>query len=176
MAKGQKSNTSGEAAGNGQSRTVPAGYSKRSTEVTGFWVSGAKPVHFIPRFARAVDNSQTATRPSVLIIGEAVGDENEGQTTDGEVIPIKKGQLIGVWYKPGMLAIKELAGVPVYMWQEGLRDTGKKDKMKLYEVLSPKPGDELIITGDFRRESAKSDLPFKVLGALSEDTPESYAD
>lgn len=167
--------------GNGgtPSRSLPQGYRKRTSEVVGFWTSGATPIHFIPREARAVDNSIDASKPSILIIGESLGsaDANEVATSDGEVIATKQGDLVGIWYKPGMKALTNLMGVPVYMWEEGSRDTGKKNPMKLYEVLSPKTGEELTITGDFRRRSARAELPFRSVVAPSEgDVPEAYGD
>jgi hypothetical protein len=163
----------------GESRAVPAGYKRRSSEAVGFWVSGSNPIHFIPKFARAVDNSQDNKKPSVLILGESHG-ENEVSTSDGEMITAKLGDLVGVWYKPGMAAIKNMANVPVYMYEEGSKDTGKQSRMKLYEILSPKTGDELFITGDFRQTSLRADLPFESVGrrpqADGDDMPEAHAD
>jgi len=161
-------------------RATPVGYAKRSTEVKGFWIEGETPVHFVPKLARAVDNSIDARKCSVLVIGESMGD-NELQTSDGEVFTDKKGDLIGVWYKPGMLPLKDLANVPVYMYRIGERDTGKPNPMKLYDVLSPKTGEELLITGDFRVRSLRQELPFRNVATnnpppSSEDTPESYGD
>lgn len=173
----QSSNRNGEGK---PVRAVPQGYQKRSTEVKGFWVEGENPVHFIPKTARAVDNSIDAKKHSVLIIGESMGD-NELMTSDGEVFTDKKGDLIGVWYKPGMLAIKDMADVPVFMYRIGERDTGKPNPMKLYEVNSPKTGEELLITGDFRVKSRRLELPFRNVSTnrgldAQDDTPEANAD
>ncbi len=146
---------------------IPAGYEKRTDEVVGFWDPSLGPIHFVPQFARAFDNKTDKTKPSILIQGTSVGT-NTLITKDEDFVDAKEGQTIGVWYKPGMIAIRSLRGVPVYMFQNGERDTGKPQPMILFEVLSPKTGDELIITGDYRKQSAKAPLPFPIQNTDSE--------
>lgn len=156
---------------------VPSGYKRRASEVTGFWTPGTKPVHFIPREVHASDSSIDNRKVSLLILGESVGN-NDVMTNaeDGEQVTAQQGDLIGVWYKPGMRTIKDLAGVPVFMFMSGEKDTGKPSKMKVFEVLSPKMGRPLMVTGDYRKDSAHVELPFDVKGGIRTDVPEAYAD
>lgn len=167
MAK-SKGSTRQSAASNGAPPNVPSGYQRRTNEVAGFWDPKLGPVHFIPRQARVFDGKIDPLKSSILIQGDSVG-VNQLLNKDGEKVVCEQGEQIGVWYKPGMAPIKDLCGVPVYMYENGERDTGKGNPMKLYEVLSPKPGKNLFITGDYRKRSANTNLPFDIIAVRQED-------
>lgn len=130
---------------------APAGYEKQSDDVVGFWDPSIGPIHFIPTGARLFDGNLEAHKPSALIVGKLV-DATDLVTRDDEVIAAQPGEQIGVWAKPGMSAVKNLAGVKVFMYEDGELDTGKPNPMKIYEVLSRGKGRPLPVT-DSRKKS-----------------------
>jgi hypothetical protein len=134
---------------------VPAGYTEQSSDIVGFW-DGQGAVHFIPRFVRVFDSSIDKHKTSTLLIADLVDPCKVLKPTDDdekEEVLATKGQQIGIWTKPGMAALKNLGGVPVYMYEEGEKDTGKPNPMKLYKVMSKGKGQKLPIEGDFREFS-----------------------
>ena len=157
--------------------SIPDGYKKRTTELVGFW-DMLSPLHFIPKFARAFDSDIEPSKPSILLIGDSVG-ENQITDRDGKTLTAKDNQPIGVWYKPGMSAVKDLSGVRVYMYMTGELDTGKPNPMKTFDVLSKQDGQTLFITEDFRKKSSFVVLPFPIKGkenhsAKAEDDDEDF--
>jgi hypothetical protein len=134
---------------------VPAGYTEQSADIVGFW-TGEGAVHFIPRFVRMFDSSIDPTKSSTLLIADLIDPcEVFKVGEDEERILAGKGQQIGIWTKPGMKALGKLAGIPVYMYQEGEKDIGKPSPMKVYKVMSKGQGQKLIVEpgGDYRNKS-----------------------
>jgi len=138
---------------------APEGYTKQTDDVAGFWLPTTGPLHFIPKEVRLSDSKIDEAKPSCLVIGELV-DATELTVGDGEMVAGKPGDPIGVWYKPGMSALKELAGVKVFMFEDGELDTGKPSKMKLYEVTAAKKGGKLQVVADNRKKSRKAPTAF----------------
>jgi len=144
-------------------RSAPEGYQKRTTDIVGTWdYKLGLAIHFIPKEASCSDSQLDKKRSSILILGTAIGT-NQVTTKEGEVIEAEQGETIGVWYKAGMAAIKNLAGVPVYMFQEGEQDTGKPNAMKLFDISSPREGNPILITNDYREKSLQNTLPFEIV-------------
>lgn len=133
---------------------VPEGYEARSTDIVGFWDPEKSPsLHFIPLEAKLFDSDLDASKPSTLIFGKLVdgcllktpkGDED----TEGE-----PGDLIGVWFKPGMAALKDLCGVKVFMYPTGEMETGKPNPMKTFDIHSRSKGTRIPVTDDKRDKS-----------------------
>lgn len=104
----------------------------------GYWDEEAGPCYFIPKYAKVFDGNIEKAKPAVLIMGTLtastqlyVGKGDEQETFQG-----KEGDFIAVWGKPGMAALKNMCGIPVKLWQEGEKDTGKPNAMKLYKVAT----------------------------------------
>jgi len=138
-----------------RSRTfqIPEGYVERSGDLVGTWDDELSPaIHFIPLEIKLFDSKQEAEKPSVLIVGELFDDapliDRDKNEVDG-----RKGDLIGVWAKPGMRGILGLQGVPVFMFEEGELDTGKQNPMKLFKCHSRVKGKRLQVSEDFRDKS-----------------------
>jgi hypothetical protein len=149
---------------------IPAGYTEQSSDIVGFW-DGQGAIHFIPRFVRMFDSNIDRAKTSTLLIATLVdpckvvkpgGDEEE--------VLANKGMQIGIWTKPGMAALKNLGGQSVYMYEDGEKDTGKPNPMKLYKVMSKGQGQKLPVEGDFRKFS-KTEKP-----AAAPSTPIDTAD
>jgi len=142
---------------------IPEGYKKRTTELVGFWNMEKGAVHFVPKMARVFDSDIEPSKPSILLIGDSVGS-NPILDKEGVEKTASDGQPIGIWYKPGMNAVKDLMGVKVFMYLTGEQDTGKPNPMKTFDVLSKSDGQTLFITEDYRRKSAHVELPFPIKG------------
>lgn len=141
---------------------VPAGYEERGGDVAGFWDPEYNALHFIPRTVKLMDSSIDSEKVSALVTGELVEDaELRKSGDDGEIITAKKGALVGVWYKPGMRAIRTLGGVPVYIYADGAKDVGKGNPMRTFKVLSKaKTGARILIESDSRKDSAGLNTDF----------------
>jgi hypothetical protein len=150
----------------------PAGYTEQSSDIVGFW-DGSGAIHFIPRFVRMFDSNIDAKKSSTMLIAELVDPcqvDKPGDEKVKEKVLAGKGQQIGIWTKPGMSALKNLGGVPVYMYEEGEKDTGKPNPMKLYKVMSKGRGQRLPIEGDFRKFSKTEKVPVQQMQSPVPDT------
>jgi len=139
--------------------TAPSGYHIQSEDVVGYWDSSVSHIHCIPRSARMFDGNIESSKPSILILVELLDDcegvrvKKERGEDEGELVGGKKGDLVGIWAKAGMRAIRDLAGVKVWMAENGEKDIGKPSPMKLYEIKSPTKGTRIPVTEDTRRDS-----------------------
>ena len=156
---------------------LPEGYKEKSSDITGFWNQANGPVHFVPRFARVFDSKLDPLKHSVIIMGEAVGPMTL-LSKEHDDVECKAGDIIGVWYKPGMNAIKDLADVSVFMYPSGVKATGKPNDMVTYTIAHKKDGNPLLITDDYRKKSSHTTLPFalknKPKASKAEDDDENF--
>jgi hypothetical protein len=131
----------------------PAGYVEQSGDIVGFW-TGEGAVHFIPRFVRMFDSNLDPAKTSTLLVGELVDPCPEVTPPESEEkVLAGKGDKIGIWTKPGMRALSDLGGVPVYMYLDGEKDIGKPSPMKMYKIMSRSRGQKLPVEADFRVKS-----------------------
>src|SRR4249920_611049 len=142
-----------------QQYDLPANYKEKTSDLVGFWNPDKGPVHFVPRFARSFDSNLEPTKHSIIIMGEAI-DVMMVLNKDHDEVQCKAGDTIGVWYKPGMNAIKDLADVAVFMYPSGHQETGKPNPMVTFKLAHQKDGNPLLITDDFRKKSLHTTLPF----------------
>jgi hypothetical protein len=137
--------------------SAPETFEKRGGDLVGFWDPDFTPIHCIPRSVKLFDGNIEPDKPSILLTVElvkAAGVRPPKDAEGGEApFAAPPGSLVGVWYKPGMRAIRDLCGVPVWMTQEGEKDTGKPNPMKLFDVRSDKTGTRIPVTEDTREES-----------------------
>lgn len=159
---------------------APDGYEERTSDLVGFWNHELGPVHFVPLYAKAFDSHIEPNKPSVIVVGHSV-DANKLVDSDGHEFVCASGDLIGVWYKPGMIRLKNLANIRVFMQYSGEQDTGKPNAMKTFKVMSrEKEGSELKLQDDYRKKSKHIALPFTMRGARSNngasDDDENFGD
>jgi hypothetical protein len=152
--------------------SLPEGYTSQSADLVGFYTNEGA-IHFIPRNAKLTDSSLEKSKTSVLIVGELV-DPCQLTTSDGEVVQGKKGDAIGVWAKPGMAALKQLAGIPVFLFPTGTKDVGKPSPMTTYEVASRGKGGALKVTEDYRKESKTAKNFFSMGGTVLTDDEQNF--
>lgn len=150
---------------------APQGYEKQSTDIIGFWdpdiIAGENtPIHFTPLEVKLFDSRLDSRKPSAIIVGKLIDPiPMSAPGGEDEVVECKRGDIVGVWYKPGMSAIKQLAGVGVFMYPTGEIDTGKPNPMVTYEVKSKHKGTELHVSLDGRKDSKNVGTGFAGGGA-----------
>jgi len=110
------------------------------------------PIHFVPEEATVSDSKLEPHKQSALIRGVLVDSCEALLNADGEQVVGKAGDRVGVWAKPGMRALKRLAGAKVFMFADGELDTGKDNAMQLFEVASATNGTPLPVE-DKRKQS-----------------------
>jgi hypothetical protein len=145
---------------------TPEGYFKQSTDIIGFWnpdvIAGkTTAIHFVPLEVKLFDSRIEPLKPSAIIVGKLVDPiPMSAPGGEDEVVECASGDIIGVWYKAGMSAIKQLGGVKVFMYPTGEIDTGKPNPMVTYDVLSKTKGTELHVTLDARKKSRHVETTF----------------
>jgi hypothetical protein len=136
---------------------APAGFVDQNADVVGFYDPEVEPViHFVPIEAVLSDSNLDETKVSILIFGKLTEPCKLVETVkSGNVVSGAKGDMVGIWAKPGMRALRNLGGEPVIMYPDGERDTGKPNKMIAYKVLAAKKAGKLPIVED-RRDKSKN--------------------
>lgn len=122
-----------------------------SSDVLGFW-NGEGTIHFRPTSKKIFKNKKFPDRDSVMIVGVALG-KADLVTADGDELQASSGDIIGVWYSPGMRELLGLCDCKVKMKADGERDVGKGSPMKAYKIArsnsdTPRP---LPTSYDYRR-------------------------
>lgn len=146
---------------------LPEGYEDASADLVGYW-DMERPIHLIPLYITLSDSKIEPAKTSVLVHCRAVDDTKVLKDEEtGEYVEVRKNDLVGVWYKPGMKAIATCKDIPVYLFQDGELDTGKPNPMKVFKV-GIKPGsrrEPLPILADYRKTSKRNAIPVQGLAA-----------
>jgi hypothetical protein len=137
---------------------APEGFITQSDDVVGYWNPEEAPIRCIPRTAKLFDGNIEKSKPSILLIVQltapcVVNLKKEEGEVEGEKFIAKIGDMVGIWGKPGMRAIRDLCGVEVWMRMSGEKDTGKPNPMKLFDVKAQGKGTRIVISDDTRKES-----------------------
>lgn len=148
-------------------RAAPKGYEKKNSDVSGYWEEESGPIHFIPRSAKLLDGNIDKKKPSIIIVGELV-ERTIVAAKDKDPWEAQVGEIVGVWYKPGMRDIAQCAGLRTWLDQDLDDNDVQKTKkmkvgnpMKLYVVQSAAGTARRIpITEDTRKESRNVATPF----------------
>jgi hypothetical protein len=147
---------------------APSGYAEQSTDIVGFWdperedeEGFVSPIHFVPLEVKLFDSKLEPQKPSAIVVGKLVEPTIlSAPGGEDELVEGKVGDIVGIWYKPGMSAIKKLAGVKVWMVLDGELDTGKINKMKTFDVRSKERGSDLHVSQDGRKQSKHAETAF----------------
>lgn len=94
----------------------------------------------------------------MFIIFELI-DPAKVSTKDGDQeveLTASKGEMVGVWFKPGMKGLRTLAGCKVWMAFTGEKNIGKPSPMKTYDIRSPDKGGSMIPILEDNREYSRS--------------------
>lgn len=113
---------------------APEGFVKETGDVAGFWVQ-VSPIQGIIRGAKLSDSQLDPEKSSALVLIQLTAPCIID--TEGEFSVAKEGQVVGVWYKPGMRQIRSLMSQEVWIRKTAeTKDTGKGNPMIVYEVRS----------------------------------------
>lgn len=140
----------------------PEGLRRFTGDVVGFHdLEEQGPIYGIPRGAKLSDSDLDKTKPSVFVIFELLQEceATEGSGDDAVTSVAKKGDMVGVWLKGGMRAIRSLCGLSVFMQHTGEKKLKGKpaaySAMKTYDFhVSEGKGNLIHIIEDNRKESA----------------------
>ena len=117
------------------------GYKKRGVDVVGFWNPDMGEIHCIPRAAKLFDSGLNKSRPSTLLIVELVEPcgaiTAKDEDDDAQPVVTAKGDLVGIWGKPGMAAIKSLCGEPTLIQYERDKAGNVKTKAMKQKGMNP---------------------------------------
>jgi hypothetical protein len=141
----------------------PVGYAQKTDDVVGFAdLEKYGPLHGIPRGAKLSDGGIDPEKPSSFIIFELLED-CEVNAKDGEtdiVVPAKKGEMVGLWTKPGMKGLRSLCGCKVWIAYKGQKNIGKPSPMKVYDIRSPDKGGATIPIIEDNRDKSRAEKTF----------------
>lgn len=145
--------------GQGKDQKNPAFWYK---EEAGF-KQGSPPILFTPIDCVLGDSKLDATKTSTLLFGKLEkrcllrsANEEEGYQV------YEPGIIVGIWTKPGMSALKQLAGTQVWMAngiqvndkKEFFKDVDKPSPMVQFDIRHKGPGKPLPVRQDRRDKSA----------------------
>lgn len=113
------------------------GYVRVSDDIDGFW-DGTGTAHFTPTGLKTFKSKTFRDRMSTIIFARALSPVScmgvATEDSDGESFVLEAGGKLGIWYKPGMKQLLNLAGSKVKMTADGEKDVGKGNPMKLFAI------------------------------------------
>ncbi len=146
-----KSNAAEKPKVNTPAYAIPEGYEKHTGDVLGFHdLEEQGPIHGIPRGAKISDSKIDAKKPSSFIIFELLSPckYTEGTGDEAQEHTAKKGDMVGVWTKGGMRALRNLCDREVFFFHTGEKKLkgrpDAQDPMKTYD-FHVKPGKPKLI-------------------------------
>ena len=107
-----------------------------SSDVKGFW-DHEGVIKFIPTGYKSFPSKKFKGKNTTIIVGKAIADVTALDEKD-QTITIKPGELIGVWYSPGMKELTSLYGTKVKMYRDGEKDVNQPQPMKVYRIQTPR--------------------------------------
>lgn len=135
---------------------APDDFEKMGGDLVGFWDPELTPIQCRPLSVKLFDGNIEKDKPSILMTVELTkpcGVRPPKDAENGEPFAAPAGSLVGVWYKPGMKAIRDLCGVETWMAKTGEKDTGKPNPMAVFDVRGKAHGTRIPVTEDTRDES-----------------------
>ncbi len=149
---------------------IPEGLRRHTGDVLGFHdLEEQGPIHGIPRGAKLSDSKLDATMPSSFVIFELLSPTTytEGTGDEAEEKQAQKGDMIGVWTKGGMRALRNLCDREVFMFHTGEKKLkgrpAAQSAMKTYDFHVGKGKPKLIpIIEDTREKSTEAKSMFHV--------------
>lgn len=158
------------------------GLEDRKSDVVGYWVPEQAPIHCKPMHVKLFDGQIDAGKPSALVTVIALSPtvvSTSSDEDDSKKIGIcKKGDIIGIWMKPGMRDMLNTAGAETTIEYTGQKKVHKKpgmNPMKMFSVKA-KGGARLPIEEDRRDKSASVATMFDVKKPKGSASPDMDAD
>jgi len=149
---------------------MPEGLVRFTGDVLGFHDPETQgPIDGIPRGAKISDSKIDAKKPSSFVIFEVQQPclYTEGTGDDAVTLLAEKGQMVGVWTKGGMRALRHMCGRRVVMVHTGERKLkgrpAAQDPMKTYDFhVAAGPAKLIPIIEDTREKSINEKSMFDV--------------
>ena len=141
------------------------GFDEISLDLVGFYdfKDGENTIFFVPIDVILMDGNIKKDNPAALIRARLTKPcKVKTAVKDGkEIIHANKGDLVGIWYKPGMRALANCAGIECQMYQEGSTDTGMPSEMLNFKIAKKHgaEGRKLPIAED-RRDKSRNENVF----------------
>ena len=136
----------------------------QADDIAGYWDPDKSEIRCIPRSVKLFDNTQDKTRASALIYCEATTKclvKNRDDDGNAKYRVVEKGTMVGIWYKPGMRPLENMAGVEVHIKKtDKTVDTGKALPMVIFEVKGSAERKPIPVTEDRRDRSRGHKTPF----------------
>jgi hypothetical protein len=136
-----------------------------SDDVVGFWEDDLSPIFCTPQFVKLSDSKAEKLKPSALVFVKLERDCAASRSTPdsgAEVFRAKRGDLVGIWYRPGLRGIEHCAGIPTLIVKGGTKNTGKVNDLQMYEVNRTLPERRALeVVSDARVHSRAVATPFK---------------
>lgn len=101
---------------------IPEGLRRHTGDVLGFHdLEEQGPIHGIPRGVKLSDSKLEPDKASSFVIFELISPTTctEGSGDETEEIKAQKGDMVGVWTKGGMRALRNLCDREVFMFHTG---------------------------------------------------------
>lgn len=147
---------------------IPDDASLITGDVEGYWDPTKTAIRCKPVSVKLFDGNIDKKKPAILIIAELtqpckIAFKAEANDEEWSYRKAKIGTMVGIWYKPGMRGIVHKAGVDCYIrLTDKVKDTGKPNDMKIYEVRAGAGGMRIPIAEDVRHKSAGNTTDFDV--------------
>lgn len=137
-----------------------SGYIEQSDDVAGYWAPELTPIHCVPISAKLFDGNLEAAKPAILILVRLLSPcALVTKKEDGARPPPfvgQPGKIVGIWGKPGMKVIRNMAGAKCFIeLTNKVIETGKPNPMKLFRVTCENEtgGSALPVVQDKREKS-----------------------
>jgi hypothetical protein len=121
-----------------------------SSDVRGFW-DHEGVIKFVPTGYKSFPSRKFKNKMTTIIVGKALAPIS-GEDEKNQGITIGAGDLVGIWYSPGMKELTSLYGSKVKMFRDGEKDVGQAQPMKVYRIqtqkgVKPAPLPNLTVKG-----------------------------
>ena len=146
----------------------PEGFSDGAADLDGYWNFEKSPIFCIPQSARIMDGNIDTDKPAILFTVKLTKPcainlpKEKGDTSDAQLAIAKAGAMVGIWFKPGLRALKNLGNQECKVAYTGEKNTGKPNPMKVFYVGYPKVGTVVPVVEDAREDSAHVPTIFDV--------------
>ena len=146
---------------------IPEGLRRFTGDVLGFHDPETQgPIYGIPRGAKISDSKIDPKKPSSFVIFELIEpcEYTEGTGDEAVTLTAQKGEMVGVWTKGGMRALRNMCGLPVFMVHTGEKKLkgrpAAQDPMKTYDfhVGKGKPAPIPIIEDTREKSSGEKSM------------------
>lgn len=146
------------------------GFEDRTSDLEGYWVSEAAPIHCRPEHVKLFDGQINKGKPSALVtvflLSPTVCSRSSDEDPDKKDLKIiPAGKKVGIWMKPGMRDLANCAGAETVIRLTGTKKVHKEkgmNPMKVYSVKSKGEVRKLSVEEDRRQESASVKTIFDV--------------